>query len=151
MENKTEENQITEEKITKYFDVTKRAMEKVKISEAKYVKIQFQKAGEDFLEMARNYFEDAQHFKENGNVVNAFAALNYAHGWLDAGARLGLFDVEGDDKLFAVDSDHDLHYYYVEQGDADLEEKEEGDGVKLGHDDDEDNDDDKFDGEEEKL
>jgi hypothetical protein len=35
--------------------------------------------------------------------VNAFAALNYAHGWLDAGARLGLFDVDHDSTLFTVD------------------------------------------------
>ena len=40
--------------------------------------------------------------KKKGNIVNAFAALNYAHGWLDAGARLGIFDVH-DSKLFTVD------------------------------------------------
>jgi len=40
---------------------------------------------------------------KKGDVVNAFACLNYAHGWLDAGARLGLFDVDGDNVLFTVD------------------------------------------------
>jgi hypothetical protein len=37
--------------------------------------------------------------------VTAFAALNYAHGWLDAGARLGLFDVGKDNVLFTVDGE----------------------------------------------
>jgi len=34
--------------------------------------------------------------------VTAFAALNYAHGFLDAGARMKLFDVK-DSRLFASD------------------------------------------------
>ena len=42
-------------------------------------------------------------FKKKGDYVTAFAALNYAHGWLDAGARLGIFDVDGDSTLFTVD------------------------------------------------
>ena len=53
--------------------------------------------------MAKSYYEDAKHFEEKGDRVNAFAALAYAHGWLDAGARLGLFDVDGDNELFTVD------------------------------------------------
>jgi hypothetical protein len=94
-------NEITDEKLAKYFDVTKRALAKVKISEEK--KIDWKEKAEDFLDMARRYFEDAKHFKEKGDIVTAFAALNYAHGWLDAGARLGLFDVDGDSELFTVD------------------------------------------------
>lgn len=57
---------------------------------------------EDFLKMARAYYDDAEHFAAKGNLVNAFAAVNYAHGWLDAGARLGVFDVGGDDRLFTL-------------------------------------------------
>tara|TARA_Y100000310_G_C20670395_1_gene809950 strand:+ start:981 stop:1211 length:231 start_codon:yes stop_codon:yes gene_type:complete len=60
------------------------------------------KEREDFLDMIKRYIKDSKHFKEQGNIVNAFAALNYAHGWLDAGARLGLFDVH-DSRLFTVD------------------------------------------------
>jgi len=52
--------------------------------------------------MARSYFEDARHFRAKGDFVNAFACVNYAHGWLDAGARLGLFDVGADDTLFTL-------------------------------------------------
>jgi len=36
------------------------------------------------------------------DIVNAFACLNYAHGWLDCGARLGIFKV-ADNRLFVVD------------------------------------------------
>jgi hypothetical protein len=52
--------------------------------------------------MARAYFEDAKDFTAKGDLVNAFACINYAHGWLDSGARLGLFDVGGDDRLFTL-------------------------------------------------
>ena len=81
--------------------VTGRALAKVKLVESGTV--DFKAAGEDFLDMAKRYYSDAKHFQEKGDVVLAFAALNYAHGWLDAGARLGLFDVDGDNVLFTVD------------------------------------------------
>ena len=42
----------------------------------------------------------SKYFKKKDDMVNAFAALNYAHGWLDAGVKLGIFDVR-DSKLFA--------------------------------------------------
>ncbi len=52
--------------------------------------------------MARTYYSDAKHFAEQGDYVNAFASVNYAHGWLDCGARIGLFDVGQDDQLFTL-------------------------------------------------
>ena len=58
--------------------------------------------GEDFLEMARAYFDDARDFARKGDLVNAFACVNYAHGWLDCGVRIGLFDVGCDDRLFTL-------------------------------------------------
>jgi len=60
------------------------------------------KLAEDFLSMAKAYFDDAGHFREKGDFINSFACVNYAHGWLDAGARLGLFDVGLDDQLFTL-------------------------------------------------
>ena len=93
--------EITDKKLDKYFDVTSRAINKVKI--VSELKINVKESAEDFLDMAVRYFEDAKHFKEKGDFVNAFACLNYAHGWLDAGARLGLFDVDNDNELFTVD------------------------------------------------
>ncbi|MGM5485102.1 MAG: DUF357 domain-containing protein [Nanobdellota archaeon] len=93
--------EITAEKLDKYFSVTQEALEKVKISSPE--KTYFFRIAEDHLAMARDYFSDAKHFREKGDFLNAFAALNYAHGWLDAGARLGAFDVDHDSKLFTVD------------------------------------------------
>ncbi len=93
--------EISDDKLSKYFDVTSRAIAKVKINSLQ--KFDWKAMAEDFLDFAKRYFSDAQHFKEKGDIVTAFAALNYAHGWLDAGARLGLFDVDGDSELFVVD------------------------------------------------
>ena len=93
------ENQITEEKLEKYFSVTKSALEK---AESSGNRTKLEKERQDFLDMIKRYISDAEHFKEKGDLVNAFAALNYAHGWLDAGARIRLFDVK-DSRLFTVD------------------------------------------------
>jgi hypothetical protein len=92
---------VSDKKLDRYFEVTGAALKKVKI--AKEGKISWKNAGEDFLDMARRYYEDAKYFRQKGDYVTAFAALNYAHGWLDAGARLGLFDVGKDSRLFTVD------------------------------------------------
>lgn len=92
------ESAITPERLAKYFSVTGRALEK---ASAAIVKKQEMQARE-VLGMAQRYYDDAKHFNGKGDLVTAFAALNYAHGWLDAGARLGLFDVH-DNELFVVD------------------------------------------------
>ncbi len=91
--------QITEEKLKKYIETTKKAIEKAEKSKNR---TELNKQREDCLDMIKRYFSDALHFKEKGDFVNAFAALNYAHGWLDACARIGIFDVH-DSNLFTVD------------------------------------------------
>lgn len=92
---------LSKDRLEKYFDITGRALAKVKkVHEGT---VDFARASEDFLDMAQRYYDDAGHFYEKGDWVTAFAALNYAHGWLDAGARLGLFDVDHDSTLFTVD------------------------------------------------
>ncbi len=92
--------EITDEKLEKYFDITGRALKK---AEENISKDDSKKdSAIEFLDMAKRYFNDAKYFKEKDDYVNAFAALSYAHGWLDAGARIKLFDVH-DSKLFTVD------------------------------------------------
>lgn len=93
-------SEITEEHLAKYFDITERAMRKLRIAvpERSYLR----KLAEDFLEMARSYQSDAGAFAKKGDYMNAFACINYAHGWLDCGARIGLFEVGGDDQLFTL-------------------------------------------------
>lgn len=94
--------EVTTEKLEKYFKITQEALDKAKES-AEKIKING-KTRADFLDMIQRYVEDAKHFKEKGEIVTAFAALNYAHGWLDAGARIGIFDVH-DSRLFTVDDE----------------------------------------------
>lgn len=93
--------EVSDERLAKYFSITEEAIGKVKI--APQGSFDWEEKAKDFLDMATRYFSDAKHFKEKGDIVTAFAALNYAHGWLDAGARLGLFDVDHDSRLFTVD------------------------------------------------
>jgi len=92
---------ILEERLERYLLLTKDAIDKVKISKEK--QINWKESAEDFLDMAKRYLSDAVYFKKKGDFVRAFACVNYAHGWLDAGARLGLFDVGKDNRLFSVD------------------------------------------------
>ena len=91
-------DQITKEKIEDYLKKTQDALAKIKIASPE--RSHFRKIADDFLVMANSYFSDAKHFFESENYINAFACVNYSHGWLDAGARMGLFDVDSDDVLF---------------------------------------------------
>lgn len=93
---------LTEERLKKYLEITSKALDKIKINKDGKIH-SWEASAEDFLDMAKRYYEDALYFKKNGMEIDAFAAVNYAHGWLDAGARLGLFDVGGDNTLFTVD------------------------------------------------
>ncbi len=96
-------SQKLDQRLERYFSLTGRALKKVKLN--KTAKINVETAAKDFLMMAQSYYEDAKHFQKKGDKLTAFAALNYAHGWLDAGARLNLFDVGGDSELFTVDEE----------------------------------------------
>jgi hypothetical protein len=91
------ENIITKDKIEKYFQLTSEALKEVKKNIIKGK----EKYAKEIIEMVENYLSDAKHFKSKEDYVNCFAALNYAHGWIDSGVRLDVFDVK-DDKLFTV-------------------------------------------------
>lgn len=90
---------ITEAKLEKYFNITGEA---IKEAEESNNRTNLIAERSDFLDMIKRYYSDADYFYKKNDFVNAFAALNYAHGWLDAGARLGLFDVHNS-RLFTVD------------------------------------------------
>jgi len=87
-------------KLDKYLKLTEKALKEVKIKAPR--KVELKKVAEDFLDISKRYFEDAKYFKKKGDTINAFAAVNYAHAFLDAGARLKVFDVHNS-KLFMVD------------------------------------------------
>jgi uncharacterized protein len=90
-------NIITKDKLEKYFTLTTKALEEIKKSIIKGKN----KQAKEIIEMASNYLSDAKYFQKKEDIVNSFAALNYAHGWIDSGVRLGIFDVH-DNKLFTV-------------------------------------------------
>ncbi len=91
--------EITKERLEKEFKVTGAALESVEI----IVKGELKKKAEECLDMAKRYYKDAEHFKAKGDSASAFGALNYAHGWLDAGVRLGVFKVLKNKEYFTVD------------------------------------------------
>jgi len=94
--------EISEKKLEKYFIITEKALKIAKISAPK--KTHLHKAAIDFSDMAERYFKDAKHFEKKKDYITAFAALNYAHGWLDCGVRLGYLDGKGDWQLFTLSS-----------------------------------------------
>ena len=85
------------EKLDKYFKLTGEALGKIKIVDSR------RKEGEDILDLAKRYYEDAKYFHKKGDTVNAFGAVVYAHAFLDIGARIGLFDAGKDSRMFMVD------------------------------------------------
>lgn len=91
---------VEKKRVEEYIHKTEKALDKVEITAPD--RSHFKKVAEDFLQMADSYHSDAEHFLEEEKLDDAFACINYAHGWLDAGARLGLFDTGGDDSLFTL-------------------------------------------------
>ncbi len=91
------QNRVTKEKIDKYRKLKKKAL---KIASKKIVKGKEREAKE-IIEMVSNYLSDSEYFEKKKDYVNVFAAINYSHGWLDAGARLKIFNVK-DNKLFTI-------------------------------------------------
>ncbi len=96
----TVRDSIDDQLLGRYIDTTSKALDRLRVAapERSFAKV----LADDFLRMAESYYRDALHFRDTGDKVNAFASVNYAHGWLDCGARLGLFDVDGDDQLFTL-------------------------------------------------
>ena len=89
-----------EKRYSKYVKLTEKALKIVKLKKG-LSKEQIEIA-KDILDLAGMYFNDARYFRSKNEVVNAFAAVNYSHAFLDAGVRMKLFDVS-DNKLFMVD------------------------------------------------
>ena len=87
-------------KLKKYFEITQKALDKVEIN--KKLDEKHRTKASEILDLSKRYYADAKHFEEKGDLVNAFAAVCYAHAFLDTGALMGLFDVD-DNQLFMVD------------------------------------------------
>jgi hypothetical protein len=87
-----------EELLEKYLRVTREALDRVRVSPPS--RSFLVGAADDFLSMARAYLSDAESFRAKGDRERALAAASYAHGWIDAGVRLGLLDGGDDDVRF---------------------------------------------------
>jgi len=90
-------DKISKEKIEKYFKITETALKEIKKNIIKGKETE----AKEIISMAENYVSDAKHFYSKEDYVNCFAALNYAHGWIDSGVRLSIFNVK-DSKLFTI-------------------------------------------------
>ena len=89
-----------EEKTNRYHDLLSEALDAAEV--APPADTPMGEAAAECLEMAESYLDDGRHFRESDDLVNALAAFSYGHAWLDAGARVGLFDVPTEGHLFTV-------------------------------------------------
>ena len=86
--------------LEKYLRLTHEALDRVRVPVP--ARSYLRGASDDFLSLARAYLTDAEHFRDSGDPDRALAAASYAHGWLDAGVRLGLLDGGEDDQRFTL-------------------------------------------------
>lgn len=91
---------MTEPLLERYLKLTGEALDRVRPAPPR--RSFLVGASEDFLSMARAYLADATHFAQTGDTERALAAVSYAHGWIDAGVRLGLLDGGEDEDRFTL-------------------------------------------------
>ncbi len=65
--------------------ITKQTLDKAKALD---------KLGEELLEWARNYYNDAEHYYTKEDYATALEAVAYAHGFIDAGVISGHVEVK---------------------------------------------------------
>jgi hypothetical protein len=87
------------EKVEKYEKITAKGLKEIKLK--KNLSENEKIIAEDFLSMAKNYYNDAKFFAQKKNYLTALAAYSYAHAWLDAGVRARVFEAT-DDQLFTL-------------------------------------------------
>lgn len=86
--------------LAKYLRLTREAL--ARVAPTPPARAFLRGASDDFLGMARAYLADAEHFSTRGDFERALAAVSYAHGWLDAGVRLGILDGGNDEDRFTL-------------------------------------------------
>lgn len=91
---------ITDEKINHYMTVTRRAM--IKMKDTCPVRTLAIVIAARFSEVIDECYAESSELYANKEYRRAFATVNYTHAWIDAAARIGLYDVDGDDQLFTL-------------------------------------------------
>ncbi len=94
---------VTQAKLAKYKKLTEKALNMVKIKAD--ISAKDKKICEKYIDFCSRYLSDANHFEDKGDFVTAFAAINYAHAWLDAAAIAGFLDIKhkNRNKYFTID------------------------------------------------
>lgn len=92
------DNKISADKVIDYLIMANDALNEIEFVPASGSKLY--EVADDYEGLAESYFKDAKYYIKRGDLVTAFGALNYAHGFLDAGVRLGVFRIENDE-IFA--------------------------------------------------
>jgi hypothetical protein len=90
---------VLEEKVKRYEDLLRRALSAFEVTPAENSHLR--KVSDDFSIMAGSYYDDGLLFMKEGDMVNALACFSYGHAWLDAGVKLGVFNVT-DETLFTI-------------------------------------------------
>lgn len=75
---------VGEERVEKYLSMARQALQETERGSCE--------EAEDLHGLAASYVEDAEHWYDEGDLVLAYGALNFAHGLLDAGVRTEVFD-----------------------------------------------------------
>jgi len=83
-------------RLEKYIKLTEQAIKKVNKQKIK------NKDAIKLVHLANCYYQDALYFKEKKDYLNAFAAINYAHAFLDSAVLIGLINIK-DSRLFMSD------------------------------------------------
>ncbi len=73
-------------KLERYLANAKPAFESIDIIEPVGAKVK---------DTAERYYADSLHFLSEGRLIDSFAALEYAEGWLDSGIVLGVVKAVG--------------------------------------------------------
>ncbi|MGP6220532.1 DUF357 domain-containing protein [Caldiplasma sukawensis] len=93
------EEKLTE-KVQKYIEIERKALEAISILPDNGTFLS--DFGKNAMEMITAYYNDAIHFKESGDLINALSALNYSYGWIDCCARLGIIRTDRDGEKFTL-------------------------------------------------
>ncbi len=88
------------QRVQRYIQIESAALEKITISVPGNSMLK--EFADSAMTMIESYFSDAKHFNDKGDLINAFAALNYSYGWIDSLVRLGVFDGHDDHSLFTL-------------------------------------------------
>lgn len=81
--------ELSDKTVDKHFEVVGEALAKVQIT--KKLSKEKKELAQNMLDVAQRHFDDAATFRERGEIIKAFASINYVEGVLDAGACLGFF------------------------------------------------------------